>query len=115
MAQEAFPTPDGPEDTIIQCEGCNNLLYNRYNVAHEICPCPLCGCLNNTVVAKGEKIFGRIVLKSTLMGMNRESVEEGRISLPGLPEQVQEALLWLQKNNWTFGFTVEKPDIEPPE
>ncbi|MBF0199264.1 MAG: hypothetical protein HQL32_16235 [Planctomycetes bacterium] len=110
MTQELFPTPDGPEDTIIECEGCQNILYNRYNSTQEVCPCPICGCLNRTTVAKGEKIFGRIVLKSPPMSMNRESVERGRISLPGLPEQVQEALLWLQENQWSFGFTIEKDD-----
>ena len=57
-----------------------------------------------------EQLSGRLVLKSPLMKMSRNSVEEGRVSLPGLPEKVQEALLWLQENRWTFGFALEQPD-----
>lgn len=47
--------------------------------------------------------------------MNRESVEGGKISLPGLPEQVQRALLWLQNHSWRFGFVVDSQEEDLPE
>lgn len=110
---ESFPTPDHPEDMIIQCEGCNNYLYVRNNLGRDVLDCPLCGCLNSTAIRPSEKIEGRIVLKSPVMEMNLEAIEGGKISLPELPEQVQKALLWLQNHRWRFGFMIEEDPEDP--
>lgn len=114
MPSELFPTSEGPDDVIVECEGCHNLIYVRWQSGNIVSPCPLCGCLNSMVLeedcATDEKLSGRLILKSPLMRMNRGSVEEGRISLPDLPVKVQEALLWLQENRWTFGFGLEHPE-----
>ena len=96
---ESFSTPEHPEDMIIECEGCGNYLYVRNAQDKEVLDCPLCGCLNSTQTRPSEKIEGRIVLKSPVMEMNLEAIEGGKISLPGLPEQVQKALLWLQNHH----------------
>ena len=105
---EPLGDPDRPDDLIVQCDGCANLLYIRGDDIQEVEPCPLCGCLNQTRLTPDVELKGRLVLKSPLMNMSKNSVEEGRVSLPDIPEKVQEALLWLQENRWTFGFTVEK-------
>jgi hypothetical protein len=107
-----FSSPDGREDLMVECEGCGNLLYVRYQDEIKVSPCPLCGCFNNVELDSDEEISGRLILKSPLMRMSRNSVEEGRVSLPGLPEKVQEALIWLQENRWSFGFGLEQPDDE---
>lgn len=109
MSKERFEIPDdGGEDLVVECEGCGNLLFVRYQEGIKVSPCPICGCLNNVELVVDEQLSGRLVLKSPLMKMSRNSVEEGRVSLPGLPEKVQEALLWLQENRWTFGFALEQ-------
>jgi len=108
LNSEFFPTPEGPEDLIVECDGCENLLYVNGSKQEKVAACPICGCLNNLKVEDPEKIRGRLLLKSPEMSMNRSSVEQGRVSLPGLPEKVQEALIWLQQNRWTFGFIVEE-------
>jgi hypothetical protein len=64
--------------------------------------------LNQTQLTADVQIKGRLTLRSPLMTMSKNSVEEGRVSLPNIPTKVQEALLWLQENRWSFGFTVEK-------
>lgn len=115
---ESFSTPDHPEDIIIECEGCGNYLYTRKKEEEKVLACPLCGCLNTCelddlfVNEKAEEIRGHLILKSPKMSMNRESVEGGRVTLPELPDKVQESLLWLQKNRWKFGFVVEGKDKE---
>lgn len=118
MPNELFSTADGPDDVIVECEGCKNLIYVRWQSGNKVSPCPLCGCLNSNELEDSseteEKLSGRLILKSPIMRMNRNSVEEGRISLPDLPVKVQEALLWLQENRWTFGFGLEKAE-EPLE
>ena len=98
---------------IIECDGCGNLLYLQgSHDPEEVAPCPLCGCLNRLGLEPDQQMRGRIVLKSPLMDMSRNSLEEGRISLPGLPQKVQEALLWLQENRWSFGFMLEQEKDE---
>lgn len=112
MNKERFETPDGGEDLILECDGCGNLLFVRHQDGIKVAACPICGCINNVEMEQEpseEELTGRLILKSPLMSMNRNSVEEGRVSLPGLPEKVQEALLWLQENRWTFGFSLEQP------
>jgi hypothetical protein len=110
MHNEPFATPEGPDDLIVECESCGNLLYVRRQEGMVVSPCPLCGCLNSTELEVDEVLSGRLILKSPLMTMSKNSVEEGRITLPDLPDKVQEALLWLQENLWTFGFSLERPD-----
>lgn len=113
MNTESFPTPDGPDDIILECDGCGNLLYIKANDQDgEVADCPICGCLNKIKLEQPEQIRGRLLLKSPEMSMNRDSVEQGRVALPGLPEKVQEALIWLQENKWTFGFIVEEDEKE---
>jgi hypothetical protein len=108
---EPFATPDGPEDIILECDGCRNLLYVKANdQVDEVADCPICGCLNKVTLEEPQQIRGRLLLKSPEMSMNRDSVEQGRVALPGLPEKVQEALIWLQENKWTFGFIVEEDE-----
>lgn len=113
---EPLGDPERPDDLIVQCDGCGNLLYLKGEAATSVAPCPLCGCLNQAELQPDVQIKGRLTLKSPLMNMSKNSVEEGRVSLPDIPEKVQEALLWLQENRWTFGFTIERdPDeSEPP-
>jgi hypothetical protein len=105
---ESFSTPDGPEDFMLECEGCSNLIYVRGEQQDVISPCPICGNLNKLEMSKKERVNGRLVLRSSVLNMNKDLLEQGRVSLPGLPEKVQEALLWLQKHDWTFGFTIEE-------
>lgn len=109
---EPFKTPDGADDWIIECEGCENLLYISANKAQEISPCPLCGCLNdiNGDEEPNIEIQGRLILKSPILQMNKNSIEKGKITLPELPDRVQDALLWLQEHQWRFGFTVENEE-----
>jgi len=47
--------------------------------------------------------------------MSRNSLEEGRVSLPDLPKKVQEALLWLQEHQWNFGFVIDEESEESEE
>jgi hypothetical protein len=107
---EAFSTPDGPEDLIVECEGCKNLIYVRGDYPDKISPCPICGALNKLEMSKGKQVNGRLILRSEILNMNKDLLEQGRVSLPGLPEKVQEALLWLQEHEWSFGFTIEEED-----
>lgn len=108
MSSESFPTPEGPEDLMVTCDGCGNILYVKGDQEEQVAACPICGCLNKIHMNEPEQIRGRLLLKSPEMWMNRDSVEQGRVSLPGLPEKVQEALIWLQENKWSFGFLVEE-------
>ena len=112
---ERLGDPDRPDDLIVECDGCKNLLYIKGDTMEQVAPCPLCGCLNQTQLTPDVELKGRLVLKSPLMNMSKNSVEEGRVSLPDIPEKVQEALLWLQENRWTFGFTVANDDTPPEE
>lgn len=107
---EEFATPEGPNDLIIECEGCSNLIYVRGSSKGLTDPCPICGCLNKLQMTEPEKVTGRLMLKSPIIDMEKESLERGKVSLPDLPTKVQEALLWLQQHSWTFGFTIEKDD-----
>jgi len=109
--RESFPTQDGPEDIIMSCESCGNYLYLR-GPSDPVIICPICGGLNQGKLKKGDMVKGQIVIKSQKMSMNRDSLTTGRISLPGLPTEVQEALLWLQKHHWRFGFTIEEENLE---
>ena len=53
------------------------------------------------------------MLTSALMTMNRGELESGLVSLPELPEKVQEALVWLQSHGWRVNFVEEtEPDDE---
>ena len=123
MSSESFPTPDGPEDLMVECDGCKNILYVKGDQKEQVAACPICGTLNQIHMSDPEQIRGRLLLKSPEMWMNRDSVEQGRVSLPGLPEKVQEALIWLQENKWSFGFLVEESgetekkdsDVDPDE
>ncbi len=109
---EQFSTPEGPEDLIVECEGCKNLIYVRGNQQNQISPCPICGNLNKLEMSKIEKVNGRLILRSSILNMNKDLLEQGRVSLPGLPEKVQESLLWLQQHEWSFGFTIEEGEEE---
>jgi len=113
LSSELFPTPDGPEDIMIECDGCGNILYVKGSIEDKVAACPICGCLNQVHIVEPEKIRGRLLLKSPEMSMNRDSVEQGRVSLPGLPEKVQEALIWLQENKWSFGFIIDEDGPGP--
>ena len=112
---EPFQTPDGPEDLMVECEGCKNFLYVRQQEGLKVAPCPICGCLNKTEITPDELLNGRLVLKSPRMDMSRNSLEEGRVSLPDLPKKVQEALLWLQEHQWNFGFVIDEESEESEE
>lgn len=100
-----FPSPGSPNDLIMTCEGCGNLIYLRE--VDEVFPCPLCGCLNQVASDDHNLIHGRLMVTSPIIELEKEVLESGSICLPDLPEAVQEALLWLQQNNWRFGFVVE--------
>ncbi len=112
--QESFPTPGHTGDIIASCEDCGNFLYIREKEIKKVFPCPICGCLNKIErSAKGAAAKGHIVLTSALMTMNRGELESGLVSLPELPEKVQEALVWLQSHGWRVNFVEEtEPDDE---
>jgi hypothetical protein len=109
---EPFSTADGPEDLIVECEGCKNLIYVRGDHQDKISPCPICGNLNKLEMSEMENVHGNLILRSPKLNMNKDLLEQGRVSLPGLPEKVQEALLWLQQHEWSFGFTIEEDNEE---
>lgn len=106
---EPMPMPEPPEEGILSCENCSNLIHLRKQAEEEVVSCPICGCLNS-IVDEAEMMDGHLIISSPNLSMKKADVLSGQVAVPQLPEKVQAALIWLQEHQWRIGFVPDSQD-----
>lgn len=109
---EPMPMPEPPEEGILSCENCSNLIHLRKQAKEEVVSCPICGCLNSIVDEPEdvEMMDGHLIISSPNLSIKKADVLSGQVAVPQLPEKVQAALIWLQEHQWRIGFVPDSQD-----